>query len=817
MDTLWQDVRFAARLLAKERWFTFAATLALALGIGANTAVFTMVNAVLLRGVPFEDPDRVMWIGMRDNRNRESGMSLEDFDDIRRASVTFAGLSAISPVNFNLSDEGRAPEQYSGVYISGQAFSMLGQRPALGRTLLAQDDGPGAPPVVVLGNGVWKTRYGAEPGILGRVVKLNQLSATVVGVMPEGMRFPPNSDLWLPLEHLPGALRERGRQVRQLQVIGRLAPGVSVQQASSELRAIGAQLAKDFPASNRDTSPVTMRYNDRVNGGPIRFVFLAAMGAVAFVLLIACANVANLLLARAAHRSREISVRVSLGATRWRIVRQLLAESVLLAAVGGALGLAVALAGVRLFDAATSDPQLGKPYYIQFTMDATVFAFVAALSLGTGLLFGLAPALHVSKTNVNDVLKEGGRSGSVGGRTRRWAGALIVSELALTMVLLAGAAFMMRSFLSHYRMDTGISTTRLLLMNLSLPDRKYRTHEDRIAFIERVDERLGGVAAFEAATTASQPPLLGGGIRQLTVDGRAQAAGETLPAVTVVTVGARYFETIGAPLVAGRGFVREDGAPGHENAVVNQRLAAMYFPGDDPVGRRIGLTEETPTGPPVPPLTIVGVSKTVRQRAQTEAEADPVVYLPTRGNPNAAYGTTLLVRSRTDDAAGLIPVIREEIRALDPDMPVFNIRTLDEALAQQRWPMRVFGGMFALFAFVALVLSTVGLYAVTAYSVTQRTQEIGVRMALGAQPRQVWWLVFRRAAAQLGAGLALGLVGAVGAGRLLQQLPFVQTSSYDPATLTSIAAILVGVAIGACFWPARRATRLDPVIALRYE
>jgi putative ABC transport system permease protein len=819
MTTVWHDLRFAARVLVKERGFTLAAAFALALGIGANSAVFTLVNAVLLRGLPFEDPDRVMWVGTRDSRNRDFGMSVEDFEDMRRASRTFAGVSGMAFVNFNLSEESVAPEQYSGVYISGNAFAMLGQRAVLGRTLTNDDDRPGAPAVVVLGNGVWRTRYGADPGILGRTVKLNQLPAVVVGVMPEGMRFPPNSDIWMPLEHLPTGLRQRGRQVRQLQAIGRLAEGASIEQANSDLQAIGTALARDFPASNKDNSFFTMRYNDRVNGGPIRFVFLAAMGSVVFVLLIACANVANLLLARAAHRAREISVCVSLGATRWRIVRQLLVESMLLAAIGGAIGLVISLAGVRMFDAATSDPRLGKPYFIQFTMDATVFAFVAAISLGTGIVFGLAPALHVSKTNVNEVLKEGGRSGAVGVRARRWTGALIVGELALTMVLLAGAAFMMRSFLAHYRMDTGVDTTRLLLMNLSLPDRKYHTHDERIAFVERVDERLGGVGTFEAATTASSSPLLGGPVRQLTIDGRPAPAGETLPLVTMVTVGARYFETIGASIQRGRGFERSDGGPGREHAIVNERFAATYFSGEDPIGRRIRLTEETPTGPQVPPLTIVGVSRTVRQRAQPGTEADPVVYLPTRANPNAAYGTALLVRTRsnTADPASLIPAIREEIRALDPDMPVFNIRTLDEALAQQRWPMRVFGTMFAILAFIALVLSAVGLYVVTAYSVVQRTQEIGVRMALGAQAPQVWWLVFRRAAVQLGIGLAIGLAGSVAAGRLLQQLPFVRTSSYDPATLTSIASILIGVAVAACFWPARRATRLDPVIALRYD
>jgi predicted permease len=813
---IWQDLRYAARLLMKDRWFTLAAATALALGIGVNSAVFTFVNAVLLRGLPFPDADRVMWIGTRDTRARDFGVSLQDFEDLRRSSRAFADIGLMSGVSFNLSDDVLAPEQYQGQYLSARMFRVLGQEPVLGRNFTAEDDGPGAPPVAIIGHGVWTSRYGGDRAILGRTIKLNQLAATVVGVMPRDMRFPPNSDIWVPLSQLPPGLREQGRQVRNYQVIGRLAAGVTVPQASAELASIGAQLMRDNPATNKDMTFVTMPYNDRINGGPIRFIFLAAMGAVVFVLLIACANVANLLLARAAYRAREISIRVALGATRWRIVRQLLVESVLLGLLSGLLGLGVARIGIGMFDAATSPPEIGKPYFIHFTMDPIVFGFLAAISIGTGVLFGLAPALHVSKTNVNEVLKEGGRSGSSGIRARRWTGGLIIGELALTLVLLAGAGFMMRNFLILQGEQHGFDTSRLLTMSLTLPDRKYHTPEERTAFIERVDDRLGGVGAIQAATTATNNPLMGGPARQLQIEGRPSPS-ETPTVVTMITIGPRYFDTVGLKLLRGRPFAREDGTAGREHVIVNQRFASMFFADEDPIGKRIRLTEETATGGQLPWTTIVGVSPTVRQRANPQqVEADPVVYVPLRGNPNIGRGTLLLVRT-TGEPAHAIPILREEIRALDPDMPLSNIRTVDAALAQQRWPLRVFGSMFAIFAFIALVLSAVGLYAVTAYSVSQRTQEIGVRMALGAQATQVWWLIMRRAALHVGIGVTVGIAGAIGVGRLLQQLPFVQTSSFDPATLVIISAVLMASAVAACFMPARRATALDPVVALRNE
>ena len=467
---LWQDVRFGARLLVKDRWFTLAAATALALGIGANAAVFTFVNAVLVRGLPFHEPDRIMALYTEDDRGRQRGASDLDFEDWRAESRTFSDMAGFSGAPVNVSDEGRAPERFQGAYVTGNLFRVIGQPPAIGRDFTPEDDQPGAEPVTIIGHRVWQNRYDSDPAVLGRTLKANSKVVTIIGVMPTDMRFPFNSDIWIPRAQLPPETQGR-RDRRAMQVLGRLAEGTSVEQARVELASIGQRLAQAYPATNENMTPNLMRFNERVSGGQIRLIFLALQGAVAFVLLIACANVASLLLARSAHRTQEISVRVALGAGRWRVVRQLLVESVMLALIAGVGGFGLAAAGVRWFDAATQD--VGKPYWMEFTMDGTVFAFMAAVCLATGIIFGLAPALHVSKTDVNAVLKEGGRGGTGGLRVRRWTRALIVAEIALTIVLLAGAGFMMRSFLTLYRMDLGVDTSQLLTMRLYLPLTKY--------------------------------------------------------------------------------------------------------------------------------------------------------------------------------------------------------------------------------------------------------------------------------------------------------------------------------------------------------
>ena len=812
---LWQDLQFALRLLVKDKLFTVVATLALAFGIGVNAMVFTLVNAVLIRGLPFDEPDQIMALSAQDPvRNRLMGVSYLEFQDWS-AAKSLNGVAALSGTTMNVSDAGRPPERLSGNFISAGTFKILRQPPALGRDFSPADDEPGATPVVILSNSVFQNRYGSDPSVIGRTIRINEVPSVVIGVMPEGFRFPGNSDLWQPLSAIP-KLREQKRSDRRYNVIGRLAPTATLEQAQSELGAVSARLAAEYPDTNKDIRALVQPYHERVNGGEIRAVFLSLMGAVAFVLLIACANVANLLLARAGNRAREVSVRVSLGASRGRVVRQLLIESLMLAMIATMIGFAIAIFGIRLFDAATQD--VGKPYWIAFTLDARVFAYIAAVAVGTAFLFGLAPALHIARTDVNEILKEGGRSGSAGTRVRRWTSALVIGELALTLALLAGAAFMLRNFMTLYRLDLGIETTRLLAMSLVLPDAKYPSLEQRLAFYDQLQQRLG--SRFSSVAVATNRPAQGGLVRRFEVVGQPKSRETELPDVTMLGIDARYFDTVGVRPQRGRVFSESDGTPGQETAVINARLAQLHFPNEDPLGRQIVLSLDPALGDPPPGIpmsqsfTVVGIVPNVRQRNLQERDPDPIAYVPFRMQPR---GVMAIIARSESDPHQLTPVLREEMRALDPVLPLFDIRTVDESLAQSRWPFRVFGSMFALFAAGALLLSAIGLYAVTAYSVRQRTQEIGIRTALGAQSSQVMWLFVRRALVHLAVGLTIGVAGAVGVGSIFEAADLlVHINGRDPVTIGSIALLLVVVSLTASIWPAMRATKLDPVNALRH-
>ena len=808
--SLLQDLRFACRLISKERWFTAVAVAVLALGIGVNATVFTLVNAVLIRGLPFKDSAQLYMLGLK--RPADSGggnLSYPDFQDWRSQSNTFAAIAGFTRGPMSLADDRGVPEQARGTWVSSNAFQVLAQPPLIGRDFKPEDDRKGAEKVVILGHGIWKNRYGADPGVLGRILRVNGEPATIIGVMPEGMMFPTDSALWMPM--VPNENQEK-RDNRWVAVFGRLKADTTRAQAQAELDAVARGIASQYPASNKElTSAVIQTFNERFNGGEIRQIFLSMMGAVGFVLLIACANVANLLLSRSAQRAREIAVRVALGASRWRVIRQLLVESVILGLIGGLFGLLLAMVGVRLFDAAIP-ADAGKPYWIEFTIDWVVIGFLAAICVVTGILFGLAPALQVSRTNVNEILKEGGRSNSGGRRVRWMSSALVVVEIALTIVLLVGAGLMTRSFLKLYSQDLGIKSDYLLTMRLQLSGTKYPKPEARREFFERLAPRLAGVAGAESVAMSTHVPPQGGNRRPVEIDGRPVQAGTERPSITTVTISPTFFETVGASIRRGRAFTDADGAAGAENIIVNEQFVAQFFPGEDPIGRRVRFVSNEPNTSQPGWRTIVGVSSTIRHSRPQDAEPPAVAYIPLRQEPSGF--AALLVRSRVDPSV-IMNAVRREVQAIDPDQPVFTVQTLDQMLAQQRWPFRVFGSVFAIFAFIALVLAAVGLYAVMAYSVTQRTQEIGVRMALGAASKEVSWLVLRRGLVQIALGLTIGLTGAWFAGQVLS--PLLVVPAHDITTFVGIATLLTVVALAACLIPARRATRLDPLVALRQD
>ncbi len=809
-----RDLRYAVHIIVKERWYSAVAVIALSLGIGLNATVFTLVNAVLIRGLPYKDSDRLYVLSTRRQNGDRAGVSAADLDDWRRQSKTFAALGAYDTNSVNVSDDRFAPENVSSATLSANAFSIITQAPILGRDFTAADEAPGAERVAIIGRKLWKRRYAEEPGILGKTLRIDGKPVTIVGVMPEGMEFPRNNELWVPLS--PSG-DERKRDSRFLAVFGRLGDAATRAQAQTELNGIAQRLAAAYPDSNKDyTGVVIETFNERFNSGNVRTVMLAMMGAVGFVLLIACANVANLQLTRSVQRTREVAVRIALGATRWRVVRQLLVESLLLGVIGGVIGLGLALVGVRLFDAAVANS--GKPYWIQFTVDYTVLAFLGTICIVTGVLFGLAPALHVTRTNVNDVLKESGR-GNAGTKRARWmTGTMVVVELALTLVLLVGAGLMIRSFLNIYTLQIGIDTSHLVAMRIQLSDTKYGTPDAKRAFQDRLQSSVETIAGVEAAAFTTSVPPFGAGRRNVEIDGRPRKADDPAPEVASAMIGPDFFKVGGVQLLRGRPFSANDGMPGSETLIVNEKFAAQLFPGEDPIGRRVRFVPGSPRpGQPAaaPPVwrTIVGISPNIRHQNPQATDLLPFVYVPHRQDP-PGY-TTLLVRSRLD-AGAIMNGVRREVASIDPDQPVFNAQTMEEMLTQSTWPYRVFGSLFAIFALVALVMSAVGLYAVMAYSVTQRTTEIGVRMALGAEGRQVSWLILRRGLAQMAIGLSLGLVAAFFLARVMRTL-LVQVTPNDPVTFAAISVVLAAVAICACVFPARRATRVDPLVALRAE
>jgi putative ABC transport system permease protein len=802
------DIRLAARLLVKDRWFTAAAASALALGIGANVVAFTLLNGVLLRELPFPEPDRLVAIEARDLANgRQWNMSHLDLRDLQQAPLRLAsGVGAVRQGSMAIGDRYGDTERLTGAYISAGTFAVLGVRPLLGRDIAPDDDRQGAEPVAILGHNLWSRRYGRDPGLLGRRIRIDGVTTTVIGVMADGFGFPETAEVWQPMALMSAPLRER-RDLRAIDAFARLAPGAGIQQLAAEVNGVMTSLAVVHPDTNRGIDVSVSPYREAVVGGRAVSMFSMVMGAVGLLLLIACANVANLLLARTGSRAQEIAVRGALGAGRWRIVRQLLAESLVLAGVAGGAGLAIGAAGVRLFDAYFSE--LGTPYWLSFPLDLTVVGFVVAVCLGTALLFGLVPALHASRLRLGDALNDAARS-TTGARERRWNGTFVVAQVALALVLVTAGALLARAAVAQLNRDAGIDTAGLLAMRVELPPQRYPTPDHKAAFYRALDDRLAALPRTQSAI-ATPAPRMGGPERWVTVDGRPANNVRRRPRVTTVAIGRRYFDTLGVAVSSGRLFTDLD--IGRRVVLVNERFTELHFAGQSAVGRQIELGPDGPEIGPTGWLTIVGVVPNVRQNDEEEAAFDPVAYLPATSGP--LPNAMILARSQIGSAS-VTAGVRAILRELDPDLPLFEVSNLDDALAADAWPLRIFGSMFGTFAISALFLAAVGIYAVSTYAVSRRTREIGLRLALGARRRHVWWTVSRRVAIQSAIGIGIGSAGAFAAGEILASV-IAGIQPRDPLTLVLVPGLLFLLALAACLPPVQRAVRLNPVDALRAE
>jgi putative ABC transport system permease protein len=802
--SLSQDLRFATRVLAKDRWFTLLAALVLAFGIGAASTVFTMLAGIFLHPVPFERADRLAYVDSFTQRGGRGGLAFADFEAWRASSAAFADMAAYQLGPVNVSEPGRPPEQLDAMRITANLFGLLGQRVLVGRGFAPGEDASGAPAVAILSHRVWQARYGADARVLGRTLLIDERPTTIVGVMPEGMQYDRSRDLWVTVADMPDRTR---RDARAVTIVARLRDHATIEQARAELEAKGRGLAGQYGFTESEFAVRVTPFRERLLGSDQRTAFGALGGAVAFVLLIACGNVANLLLAKSGYRRREVAVRLALGADRWAIVRQFLVESVLLALLGGALGFAFSIAGVRWFGGFFQTAP-DRPFWVHFTFDAPVFLFLATVSIVSGVGFGLAPAWQVSGVNVTSTLQEAGPHATGGVRGRRLAALMVVVQLAMTMMLLAGANLLVGALLRTSRVDVGARTEGVLVAQLRLTDRKYPDATARRAFYDRLEERLAGAPGLVAASVASEAPLEQGTRQSIVAEGGRGPLG-----VLVVRVGPRYFETLGVRLRRGRAFEARDGSPGREVVIVSEPAARAFFGDEDPTGRRIGLARGEREGlADTGSMTIVGVAPAIRQTPPFWQGAMPAVYVPFRQDPQPL--AIILARGQGAPSA-LAPLLRREVGQVDPNQPLSDVMPLDDRLARWSGPFRVFGIVFAALSVMALVMSAAGMYGIVAWTVSRRQREIGVRMALGAGRGQVAWLFARQAIGQVAAGFGIGLPGAIAVGVMLRAI--VLSSPVDPVNLLTISAILVGVTLAAVLVPSLCAARLDPMAVLRKE
>jgi putative ABC transport system permease protein len=807
-----QDARYGVRMLCRDPGFAVASIVMLALGIGLNGAVGSVINAEFFKGFRRIDNQRIVYITSQKN-GRYGGVSWPDFEDWRSQAKSFDGMGAVAGLEITLDNPGGPGEHYIATEVTANAFQALGVKPILGRDFASSDEVRGAAPVAILSYKFWVSRYGKDPGVIGRRVYFDGGTTTVIGVMPEGFSFPQDQILWVPL--IPTVELQR-RDARSLWfAFGHLADGVNRESAGSELQVIGERLANIYPLTNQGQRPRIQDFTEWflvLQAGHLPATYGVLSGAAGFVLLIVCVNLINLNLARATGRARELAVRIALGAGRWRIVRQLLVESLILSAIGGASGWALAHSAVRVYALAVN-PLAGQSDHdlLDYTMDYRVLAYITGISIGTAFLFGLVPALFASRLDLQTTLKDGGNWATGGTGRRRLGRLLVIGEIAMALVLLTGAGMMIRSY-RHIAADLGVRTTTLS-MRLSAPPGKYSDREAQRSFLEQLRTHLEGIPGV---ASLSSGPLPGGGIRgserPYQLDDSEMVHGGDGSAVTVLTIAPDYFRTLGAIMLSGREFTRTDATPGARVAIVNERFVREHWPSKSALGQRLRVGSSAVD--PAAWLSVIGVVSNIEFDRAGRQELTPLVFVPGQ----EPLGSFLFVRTSIP-SAGLIPALRKEISALDPRV----------AIQQGPYPMSTwlarrtsYGGVrnnsvtLVIFALIALLLAAIGLYAVIAHSIGRRTKEIGVRMAIGAAAEDIRGMVLHYGMLPVAIGMVPGLAASLALSRILRS-QFVGVSSYDPVTITVAPVILIVTALLACLIPARRAMRVDPVVVLRHD
>jgi putative ABC transport system permease protein len=808
VTTLLKDIAYAARILRRSPGFTLTAVLTLALGIGANTAIFSVVNATLLRPLPFPHPERIVVI---QNQYKAIGLdsaaaSVADYIDYRKQRQLFSEVAAVNTNDFNLTGIDRPERLQCGEATSG-LFAVLGLQPILGRVFTYEEDQPGKNQVVLLTEGLWKRRFGGDPNVLGRAIHLNGKPYTVIGIVPSILQWFAPLDAWIPTGFTPEQMSPARRTDQFLFVLARLQPGVSIARARAGMAAFGGPLAKNFPDFYPPSSGWAIRV-DSLNEllvGDIRGALLVLLAAVGFVLLIACANVANLLLARAAGRMRELTIRVALGAAKWRIARQLLTESVILGLLGGAAGVLLGSWGVGFL--VKSGPR-ELPRLDEVSIDGRVLAFTAAIALLTGLLFGLAPIMQVAAGNLHDLLKQGARGAAGSLRRHRTRNTLVIVEVALSLVLLVAAGLLLRSFASLEKVDPGFRAQNVLTFGVSLPPARYRTQQQTSGFFHALLDRVATLPGVSAAGAVNPLPFSGSNWSgSFHIEGLTVPAGGTGPHADQRVVSPGYFKAMGIPLLRGRLVADSDREGAPLAVVVDEALAQEYFKNQDPIGRHLRGGEGGAWA------TVIGIVGHVQHNALDSQLRKATLYWTYLQKP--AQSIQVVVRTAGDPMA-LVNGMQREVSSLDKDLPIFDVKTMDQRVAASLANRRFAAWLLTAFSFIAMLLAAVGLYGVMAQTVLQRSREIGVRMALGAQSADVLRMILRQGAVLIAGGLVAGTVAALGLTSLMKSLLFAVKPT-DPLTFAAVAALLSIVALAAAYLPARRATRLDPVTALRDE